>query len=1052
MNVLVIRRVPGYNGVIRGTPLMKNPLRAKAFSGVMAAALLLCGCTSFDGLVRQEKLNEAAETLETLPAAQRADGYARLAGIYAGKGDYDKAIAYYGKAGDIAALNGLAAVLLERGEYEPYVRCRKEAGKKTLLLEEFGDNARGWNVRKDDYVNASIGDGRLLIDKHNEKGASYLWTACAMDPEKDFRMEAEIAKISGADDNAFSIAWGMKDSDDNYQFGFSGDGHYRYAGVEDGENAHRITWTESAAVRRGNAVNVIAVEKIADAVSFFINGERVGGWRFEGFAGDKVGVSINPKSVIEVRRFSVNQYPSARGPWAEASEAAAKKARYPEALKYAFLSGGGEGISSAAPAAVRAGQAEAVRTALLDAGLSRKAAGIRLASFLQEAGKNREAVEELSKAGWDLSKGFVYTLLAENFDANVREWSVKESEDAAAALRGGKYIMEKKKTGGRYASWNYADLSPDADYRISVSMKKISGADDRTYSLLWGFSDLDTCVDMGILGSGKVQFGYFDNGEWENLIAVSPSEAVRKGNAENRVTVDRSGSVLRVFVNAVEVGSTAAAPITGGKVGFALYQKMAVEYDDLEVVEYAPAFALKLAKDVVFASNPGEYARLAAAMELDRKGAAKAPEGFKSAGDTKGETAGYEALAAQAEAAGDALAAVDYYSQSGNKAKVLALSLKAAAQAAAAKSWAKAAELYGNAGGSEEAYTGLSAAYEALGKKEEAEAAREKLADWYFANKEPDLALETYKTLAKPARLDAAGSKYFAAAEYESAAELFKASGNARREKECYRAQAAALDKAGDLKGAVGLYEKSGDAAALKSAQNRLADGLAAENSWDEALELYKKTGNTARVKEVEKKLAAVTILTGKTAQAGEKVSLNQKVVIVGVARTVVAAAAKERRVTISSVERSAVKKTGDDRTVTFTIRLKEELPKNLIPALYFDFTGSFALFMFDEKNEFRTASNTGNFTVTWKEEESMGFRRVDAKTLQCDVGLVGKSYSSGSYQWITDFDLAGMKGDLTVFFLEGENVWSYVPSGGDTEDREYYNAVSNVFQTKVGF
>lgn len=1029
---------------------MKNSQWAIA---VLAVALLFPSCTSLDDLIRQDRLNEAAESLDKLPAAQRADGLVKLAGVYARRGDYERALEYYDEAGDKAALDRLAADLLARGEYELFFRCRRGAGKKTMLREEFKDNSRGWNVRNDKYVNSSIADGRLMIEKIAE-GTSYLWTGCKLNPDLDFRIQVLITKKSGLDNHAFSIAWGVKDADDNFQFGFSGDGHYRYSCVEDGDWDSRIAWTESDAVNKGNADNLIAVEKQGGTLHFFINGERVNGWMFEGLPGDRVAVSIIPKSVIEVRSFTVEEYPSARGPWGEISDQALTRTDYPAALKYAFLAGGWDRLRSVAVTCVQAGRTEAVRAALKEAGLSERASRIRLASYMKEADKPREAVAELAKAGWDLSKGFVFPRVREDFKDNSREWSTKETESAKTAIRGGKYFFEKLKTGGSYITWNNFDLSPDADFRVGASIRKISGADDQTYSILWGFDNTDNARDFGVMGSGKIQCGYFTNDKWTSLISATPSAAVRSGNAENLLAVDREGDVLRLLVNGTEVGRAASPELTGGKVGFALYQKMAVEIDNLDVVEYAPPFALALARDVVFSADPAGYSRLAAAMYMDRMGLSKALEAYLAAGDSKGAAACYEALAAQAEAAGDPAAAVEYYVKSGNDAKIRALALKAAAKAAADENWEKALELYGKTAEGEETFKGLAAAYAGLGKKTDAEAAREKLADWYYANSEPEKALAEYLSLSQPAKLDAAGGRYFTAKDFDSAARLFKASGNTRREKDSYKASAAELDKAGDLEEAIDLYDLAGDAAAAKSARNRLADSLAEEGAPEEALELYKKAGNTVKAAALEKKLSAVTGLGGKSAQAGEMVPLNAKVGIVGVAENVTAANVRDRRVTISGVDRSAVRKTEDDRMVTFTIRLKDAMPDNAIPALYFDFTDEFVLFMFDKKNEFRASSETGNFSVSWKEEGTagIGFRRVDAKTIQCDIGLIGRHYDTGSYRTVTDFDLTGKRCTLTVFIMEAADVWGFVPMGSAKAERESYAAISNVFQTKVSF
>jgi tetratricopeptide (TPR) repeat protein len=1199
----------------------------------MTAALLLHGCAGFEDLVRQDKLNEAAAGLEKLPESQRKDGYVKLGGAYFARGDYRKALEYYGKAEDKPGLERLSTELLKQGDYELFLRCSREAGKRTAVREEFLDNARKWNVRNDDYVNASIADGRLLVEKHAENKTSYLWTAGGLNAALDFKIEALITKKSGMDNNAVSVAWGVEDADNNDQFGISGDGHYRYSRVDDGDWVSRIPWTESDAVNQGNASNKITIEKMGDTLYFSVNDRQVATWGFEGFAGDRVAISVVPKSVIEVRHFLVEEYPSARGPWGEIADKTLQLADFPAALKYSFLAGGTRKLRAAAVSGVQAGQVEAVRQALKDTGLSERAARIRLASYLHAAGRPRDAITELANAGWDLSKGFVYPLAREEFIDNAREWGTANDESAKLSVKSGKYMFEKLKEGGSYSAWNGFDLSPDADYRIGASIRKISGSDDETYSIIWGFDKAKDALDFGVTGSGSFQYGYFTENKWTNVIATTSSDMVHMGNASNLLVIRREGDSTNFLVNGTEVGHAASRELTGGKVGFALYQKMAVEIENLSVVEYAPQFALELARTAIFASDPAAYSRLAAAMYLDRmeyqkaldasfsigdqKTAAACYEGlaaqaeasgdrpkaaeyylksgnaakirelaqqagakaaadkdwakavelylkagesaetyqglaaayaamgksaeaeaakakladwydknkmaaealaaylaltqpaaqnvagekyftaadyesaarlFKasgngrrekesyraaaaayldrkeyqkaldaslSIGDQKTAAACYEGLAEQAEASGDALKAAEYYLKSGNTAKIRELGLQAAEKAAASNEWARAVELYQKAGESAEAYQGLADAYDALGKSAEAEAARGKLADWYYKNKMPTEALAGYLTLTRPAALNAAGEKYYAAGDYDSAARLFKASGNGGREKGSYRAAASALEKAGKLEEAADLYDSAGDAAGARSARNRQADKLAADGYLDDALAAYKKAGNTAKAAETEKKLSVLTALPGKSAGPGEAMPLNTTVSLAGIPKMVVSATDRDRRVTIAGVERSAVK-TGDDsqRKVVFTLRMKSAFPAKSMPVFYFDFSNEVVMFMFDTTREFSTGSVSGSFTVAWKEEGSltMGYRVLDKTSLQCEIPLSREHYDTGSFRQVKDYDLTGKKGTLTVFIVEGDDVWGFVPSGSQTVHRDAFTAVSNVFQTKVSF
>ena len=123
----------------------------------------------------------------------------------------------------------------------------------------------------------------------------------------------------------------------------------------------------------------------------------------------------------------------------------------------------------------------------------------------------------------------------------------------------------------------------------------------------------------------------------------------------------------------------------------------------------------------------------------------------------------------------------------------------------------EAAAAFLQAGAGVDNYRGMVAAYEALGQAEKAGAAKASLADLLFAGGKQDEALALYLQVAKPPILDAAGARYLGAGDLADAASLFKASGNAVKEKECYGRMADAQAKAGNIVQAAALYRKAGN-------------------------------------------------------------------------------------------------------------------------------------------------------------------------------------------------------------------------------------------------
>lgn len=291
------------------------------------------------------------------------------------------------------------------------------------------------------------------------------------------------------------------------------------------------------------------------------------------------------------------------------------------------------------------------------------------------------------------------------------------------------------------------------------------------------------------MGSGSLQYGFFTDGKWNDVIAPTPSPHVKKGNDINVLTVVREGDTLSLRVNGTRAGQAPARELLGRHIGFSLSPKMAEEIDRLDVTEYAPPFVLELARATVFASNPKEYSRLAAAMYLDQSEYQKALDELLAIGDQKGAQPCYEGLAEQASAAGGTEKAVEYYLKAGSGQRVL---------------------------------EGLAAGYTALGKAREAESANAKLADLYLKNGKPKEALAAFLKLTKPALLSAAGERYFKDGDYDSAAALFERAGDAPALRRARNRVADRLAADGDYGAALELYRLAGNSLKADAIEKKL--------------------------------------------------------------------------------------------------------------------------------------------------------------------------------------------------------------------------------------
>jgi tetratricopeptide (TPR) repeat protein len=542
------------------------------------------------------------------------------------------------------------------------------------------------------------------------------------------------------------------------------------------------------AINTGPSTNKLAVRKSGSALRFYVNDIYVDTTAFDGLFGDGVGIRFDTPLEAEVEYLQAEQYPAAADAWNGAGDYALANADVPAAIRYYALAGNQDRLFDIAKASAERGQVDAALRALQSGGLSEKDGKFRLASMLVAAGRNAEALAMLRDIGLILDKGaLIRRVWDETFSNNRRRWPAATDATSISTVKGGSYHLENLSSDYRLF-WNTVAIDPNLDFKIEARMRKLSGADDRSYSLYWGLEDGSRTQEFGIVGAGFV-YGYFQDGIWTSVLRVPISPAVHQGNAENSLAVLRAGDKQRLFINGIRVGEVPFREYTGGGVGFTLNGKIAVDVDELKITEYPPDFALDLARTELFASKNEVYAAALAAMYMDRGDYGKALTGFLEQNDSSDAHICNQRLGEEALIAGKADKAVEYFLQ---------------------------------AGISEDSYRTLASAYKILGQKDNADAATFSLAEMLYAKGSGDDALALYRQLTKPALLDAAGLLYFGAGDYAVAASFFKASGNAVKEMESYNLDADGQAKEGRSEAAIVLYRKAGLGAKADELEKRL--------------------------------------------------------------------------------------------------------------------------------------------------------------------------------------------------------------------------------------
>lgn len=170
----------------------------------------------------------------------------------------------------------------------------------------------------------------------------------------------------------------------------------------------------------------------------------------------------------------------------------------------------------------------------------------------------------------------------DDFTDNAHSWYEGDTQDYYLKVAYGKYIFESKNT-KTWMMTRSVGLSEYEDFVIETNMLKINGEDNNCLGLLWGYKDASNCYMFGISGDGNYLYGKWENGTYSSLIQWTSSSYINKYNSLNKLTVEKSGEQLKLYINDHLVEQTYYEYPKGSEVGFALNTRARVEFDNLLV-------------------------------------------------------------------------------------------------------------------------------------------------------------------------------------------------------------------------------------------------------------------------------------------------------------------------------------------------------------------------------------------------------------------------------------------------------------------------------------
>ncbi len=184
----------------------------------------------------------------------------------------------------------------------------------------------------------------------------------------------------------------------------------------------------------------------------------------------------------------------------------------------------------------------------------------------------------------------------DDFSTNNKGNYIGDTDNARYSLNGGVYRLENKtdETWVKFLTSDPKCTSPSIvidesrDYEVELSVRFISGKDNRDISLTWGANreDCSSIVgdrNLGISGNGFYMVYEYDlQGKYIETVPWVESSIVKKGGF-NKLTVRRAGSKIYMFINENLVYSMPTVSLNGQFFGVSYPAKTIFEVDDFRV-------------------------------------------------------------------------------------------------------------------------------------------------------------------------------------------------------------------------------------------------------------------------------------------------------------------------------------------------------------------------------------------------------------------------------------------------------------------------------------
>jgi hypothetical protein len=170
-----------------------------------------------------------------------------------------------------------------------------------IINEQFETTTKFW-VGSSSWIDTRLDNGEYVFQTFSE--ARKTVQTINLDANRNFEVSCMVKFVTGKDNLGYGIAWGLIEGGNHYfSFLLSSNGHYTI-GEYNNQWINNKPWTESLVIEKNN-FNHLAIKKIRNAITYYINGIEVYSQPFNLFMGNQIAMIVPPETKVRYDNFKV---------------------------------------------------------------------------------------------------------------------------------------------------------------------------------------------------------------------------------------------------------------------------------------------------------------------------------------------------------------------------------------------------------------------------------------------------------------------------------------------------------------------------------------------------------------------------------------------------------------------------------------------------------------------------------------------------------------------------------------------------------------------------